>query len=58
VQLCTAPEVLRETLNIDYKQVDIYQLGMLIYHVLYKDEPLTNLPVPAGGAFFCVKSTN
>jgi len=47
--MCTAPEVLRGLENINYKQADVYQLGMICYHIFYKEEPLTNLPLPNSG---------
>lgn len=47
--MCTAPEVLRIENDIDYKAADIYQMGMVIYHVLYKTEPFTDLPMPVNG---------
>uniref|UniRef100_A0A915HGJ7 Guanylate cyclase n=1 Tax=Romanomermis culicivorax TaxID=13658 RepID=A0A915HGJ7_ROMCU len=54
--LCTAPEILRQEKNIDYKMADIYHLGIVAYQILYRKEPFAELSAPANETLSLLKT--
>uniref|UniRef100_A0A915JIV4 Guanylate cyclase n=1 Tax=Romanomermis culicivorax TaxID=13658 RepID=A0A915JIV4_ROMCU len=56
ILLCTAPEVLREEENIDYKLVDIYQFGIIAYKILYRKEPFDEQTITSSEVISLLKT--
>jgi len=47
-----APEVIRNTsTSLDWKSIDCYQFGMIVYQILYRKEPFSDNPMPKCGKY-------